>query len=156
MYAELLHTKPFRTAGEKFRESPATVHLSHFQNTLICDLQISTQSHTPTPCINRTLEGQVAVHTCCPHFCGHHTNHTFEDWMSISNPAAAAALTTGSNRLGSGVGWRRSSEHDGKCATIFSATEMLASNIISSTIWLASRTCARQGREEAGVKTVSW
>ena len=93
-------------------------------------------SPPPFSMIPNAHGGSICFRTCVTN----HPVHTFEDWMSISNPAAAAALTTGSNRLGSGVGWRRSSEHDGKCATIFSATEMLARSIISSTIWLASRT----------------
>ena len=66
---------------------------------------------------------------------------TLEVSVSIVKPAEAAAFTMGSNCLGAGVGCRRRREQEAKCWTIFSATEMLARSIISSTIWFASRTC---------------
>mmetsp|Transcript_62634 Transcript_62634/g.198322 ORF Transcript_62634/g.198322 Transcript_62634/m.198322 type:complete len:334 (-) Transcript_62634:323-1324(-) len=59
---------------------------------------------------------------------------------SISTPTLAAARMRGSNMRGVGVGWRRSMAQLAKCATILPATVQLARSIISSTIWLASRT----------------
>jgi len=61
--------------------------------------------------------------------------------MSMSTSAAAAARSSGSNWRGGGGWWRRSSAQDGKAASMCSATVTLASSIISSTIWFASRTC---------------
>ena len=58
----------------------------------------------------------------------------------MPTPAATAAFSSGSNWRGGGTGWRLSRAWAGKCFKMCSATVMLASSIISSTIWLASRT----------------
>lgn len=55
-------------------------------------------------------------------------------------PAATAAFSNGSNWRGGGTGCRLSSAWAGKCFRIWSATVMLASSIISSTMWFASLT----------------
>ena len=44
-------------------------------------------------------------------------------------------------RWGAGVAWERSRLQEGKAARMRSATVTLASSIISSTIWFASRIC---------------
>ena len=72
---------------------------------------------------------------------------TFDEEGSREMPAAAAAASSGSNWRGGGVGCRRSSAHAEKARRMCSATVQLASSIISSTIWFASRIWGRRGFE---------
>mmetsp|Transcript_4558 Transcript_4558/g.11497 ORF Transcript_4558/g.11497 Transcript_4558/m.11497 type:complete len:310 (-) Transcript_4558:242-1171(-) len=57
----------------------------------------------------------------------------------MSMPHALHALSSGSNMRGAGVGCRRSSAWLGNARRMASALATLANNIISSTMWLASR-----------------
>ncbi len=68
----------------------------------------------------------------------------------MSTCAAAAARSSGSNWRGGGVVWRRSSAQVGNARSTCSATVVLASSIISSTIWLASRTWPGAGGSGLG------
>lgn len=66
---------------------------------------------------------------------------SFPDDVSISNPWCLTAFIKGSKFVCGGVGWRRSIECSGNSFSIFSATEIFASNMNSSTIEFVSRNC---------------